>query len=828
MSLSNTLKQLRHETPISRVFPVTHFNSPTVFESHHGLLGATLQIAGIPFVTENPDFLNQMNERLHQALLTIDERFMVYVTVHRKKESLHLGGNFQSRFAWRVNDKYHARFTGKKLYRNAIYLTLVLKGDDSSQTARSLHWFEKLNASRHLHNNMAHRDAQMALLNQQIDNLKTALSAFGVHRLGEQDERLGYSELMAFLGLWVNGGEAPVLSYPTFCPPISPSLPDTWVSETLYPEGHIGQYLSRKQLFFGHAIQFQGNADNDKRFGAMLSVKKYGKHTHSLLLDPLLQLDAEFIATHSFAPIPRDAALKAINKKRGKLINANDLGISQIQALETLEDDLASDNARLGYHHNTLMLLANDTATLDNLIRETETLYAQADMTLVRERLGLEPAFWAQIPTNHAFIARASLITSSNFVGFCSLHNFKTGFRDGNHLGSAVTLLETPSKTPVYFNYHSQSSATNPAKGHTAIFGATNAGKNTLVAFMDAQMERYGHRSFFLDRDQASKIYVLSSEKSAYTIISPAHAKTLRMNPLQLPDTKANRSFIKEWFAQLIRQPNEDDLPSTLTETINECIDYAFEHLQSRYRTLSNVSKLLPMDFARWPELRRWLKGQGTMGDGEFAWLFDHEEDALNFDFDKVGFDITYLMDEVSPLISTPVYLYLLHRMRQCLDGRLTSFIIDEAWQVLNSPFWLKHLKSWLATIRKKNGHFIFMTQTPESVVQSSIASVILTNLATTVYFPNQAAHADTYLNHLQLTPTEYDTIKGLTPESRLFLYKQGHESLLCKLDLSDLAEEIRVFSGNQQSVALFDAIVTEVGSQPEQWLPVFLERSWS
>ncbi|HEM0351347.1 TPA: VirB4 family type IV secretion/conjugal transfer ATPase [Legionella pneumophila] len=824
MSLFNTLKHVRHETPVSRVFPITHLNSPTVFESHHGLLGATLQIEGIPFVTENPDFLNHMNERLHQALLSVDERFMVYVTVHRKKESLHLGGNFQSRFAWQVNDKYHARFVGKALYRNVIYMTLVLKGDESSRTARSLNWFEKLNAARHLDDKMARRDAQILLLNQQMDSLKTALSAFGVHRLGAQDEYLGYSELMAFLGLWVNGGDAATLSYPTFCPPISSSLPDTWVSESLYPEGHIGQYLSRKQLFFGNAIQFQGNADADKRFGAMLSIKKYGKHTHALMLDPLLQLDAEFIITHTFAPIPRDAALKAIHKKRGKLVNAHDLGVSQIEALETLEDDLASDNARLGYHHNTLMLLSSDATQLEQRIREAENLYAQVDMTLVRERLGLEPAFWAQIPTNHAFIARASLITSPNFVSFCSLHNFKTGFRDGNHLGSAVTLLETPSKTPVYFNYHSQSSLTNPAKGHTAIFGATNAGKNTLVAFMDAQMERYGHRSFFLDRDQASKIYVLSSEKSAYTVISPAHP--VRMNPLQLPDTPANRSFIKDWFAQLIRQPHEDDLPSALTETINECVDYAFEHLQPCYRTLSNVSQLLPMDFARWPELRRWLKGNGSMADGEFAWLFDHTEDALNFDYDKVGFDITYLMDEVSSLISTPVYLYLLHRMRQCLDGRLTSFIIDEAWQVLHSPFWLKHLKSWLATIRKKNGHFIFMTQTPESVVQSSIANVILTNLATTVYFPNQAANADTYLNHLQLTPTEYDNIKGLTPESRLFLYKQGHESLLCKLDLSDLRDEIRVFSGNQKSVALCDAIIAEVGSKPEQWLPVFLERS--
>lgn len=113
MSLINPLKTARQETRISTMFPITHLNSPTIFESQHGYLGSILKIEGIPFLLADEDYLNQMTYRLHQALLTLDERFIQYVTVHRRKEETNLGGEFKSSFAKRVNDKYHARFKGK-------------------------------------------------------------------------------------------------------------------------------------------------------------------------------------------------------------------------------------------------------------------------------------------------------------------------------------------------------------------------------------------------------------------------------------------------------------------------------------------------------------------------------------------------------------------------------------------------------------------------------------------------------------------------------------------------------------------------------------------
>lgn len=556
----------------------------------------------------------------------------------------------------------------------------------------------------------------------------------------------------------------------------------------------------------------------------MLSIKQYGTHTTSRLLEALLSLDGEFIATHSFAPLSREAALKEVTLKRGKLLNAEDAGFSQIEALSLLEDELACGVATLGFHHHTLMLLAENIEALNRTLLEADKAFNAAGLVVVRETLGAEPAFLAQMPGNAHFITRPALITSHNFTDFCSLHNSEPGFRKGNHLQEAVTILKSTAGTPVYFNFHVQGgSKDNPAPGHTAVFGATNAGKNTLVAFLDAQLSRFHPRTFFLDRNEAAKIYCLSHENSRYTTIHPEKARECPMNPFALADTGENRQFLKGFLAELISQEGEASPPSALCNALSECVDYAYESLHEDCRTLSHALSLLPGDFPRWPELRRFLRASDSHPEGEYAWLFDNHGDALDFEADKTGFDLTWLMDFAKPFVATPVYALLLYRIRKALDGRLTAIVLDEAWQALNSPFWVNALTSDLPTIRKLNGFFIFMTQSPETVHQSIIAPQLLANVVTRLFFPNARANRTTY-EAFGLNEAEFRFIAQTNPLSRQFLYCQdGQNSVPCVLDLSQMQDEIRVFSANKKSVAQLDKLMKTHGASPSLWLDLFL-----
>ena len=118
------------------------------------------------------------------------------------------------------------------------------------------------------------------------------------------------------------------------------------------------------------------------------------------------------------------------------------------------------------------------------------------------------------------------------------------------------------------------------------------------------------------------------------------------------------------------------------------------------------------------------------------------------------------------------------------------------------------------------------MTQSPKTVTTAPIKHVVFDNLATMLVFPNPLAERETYIEHLKLTESQYQAIQENSPESRMFLYKQDNEAMLCKLDLSGLTDYIRVLSGNTRSTKLLDGIIHEVGSNPDHWLPLFFERS--
>ena len=92
--------------------------------------------------------------------------------------------------------------------------------------------------------------------------------------------------------------------------------------------------------------------------------------------------------------------------------------------------------------------------------------------------------------------------------------------------------------------------------------------------------------------------------------------------------------------------------------------------------------------------------------------------------------------------------------------------------------------------------------------------------------FPNPLADRETYIEQLKLTESQYQAIQENSPESRIFLYKQDNEAMLCKLDLGGLSNYIRVLSGNTRSTKLLDEIINEVGDNPSHWLPIFFERS--
>lgn len=817
MKVPDPIQQMKLEIGASKHIPITHLNTPTVFETASGLMGSTLKISGVSFDIEQDTILNQYKQTWHQALMALDSQYGLIVTIHRHSKDMQVQGEFENAFLRDLDTRYHNQFNAREAYVNDIYLTCVSKGITSGKVGKGLHLFNQL-SNQSTKASFEHvRAERIKALNNAVKQVRANLAAFRPRLLGEGEAN--NSELMQYLSLLVNGGEAFNYQPSHFLPPQVP-LSQSHKMNAQYPRGNLAYYLPRKRLFFGEYIQLQGAVASDKIFGAIVTIKQYPIDTASIMLDPLLHLNCHFIATHSYLVEEKDVALTQIERHMRRMRNVNDPAESQIDALAVAKDQLASGYITMGYHHNTLLLLSPTIEQLEQQVHRAIKCYADAGIVAVRETIGQEAAFWAQIPANHRYIARSAMITSENFVDFAPLHNYRTGFKDGNHLGSAVTLLETPSKTPYFFNYHVAGSRDNPSKGHATIIGGNNSGKTVLMTFMDAQLARYHGCSYLFDRDRGMEIYVRAAG-GKYTIISPDFPDEIQFNPLQLPDTPINQQFCHDWLMQLCHSNDTDLLAPDTVEQLRHCIQYAYEQLATEHRYLSNIVQILPVDFPHWSALRRWF------GEGEYAYLFDNPVDGLTLS-GKMGFDMTHFLDKEPSSVRTAVLMYLFHRIDLSMNGQLVSIKMGEGWQYLDDPYWRNKLQRWLPTIRKRNGHMVLDTQSPSTVINSPIRHILQDNIATQIFFCNPQAKAADYIDGFSLTDSEFAFIKKHDPSSRLFLIKQENDSVVCRLNLGQLPDVLAVLSGNEKTVRLLDSIRAQVGDDPEDWLPVFHERRQS
>jgi len=181
-----------------------------------------------------------------------------------------------------------------------------------------------------------------------------------------------------------------------------------------------------------------------------------------------------------------------------RMVQTEDLAASQVSEIDQALDDATSGYIAFGHHHLTVLCAEYSLAELDKAVADVESALVDIGIVSVREDLNLEPAFWAQLPGNFPYIARRALISTANFAGFASLHNYPCGKPSGNHWGPAVTLLETVSGTPYFFNWH------RGEVGHTLLIGPTGAGKSVAMNFLLVQSVKFKPRIFYFDKDRGA------------------------------------------------------------------------------------------------------------------------------------------------------------------------------------------------------------------------------------------------------------------------------------------------------------------------------------
>jgi type IV secretion system protein VirB4 len=768
------------------------------------------RLGGVSFESADDEQINTWHERLNVLWRNIaSAQVALWAHVIRRREAAPELGTSGTGFADTLNKKYRRRLVGQTLMANEWYLAAVYR--PTSGTATGL--VSKLLAKTQRDGTELELRDALSACEKLGQTLKASLARYEPEPLGayKKGARV-YSSLLEFLAYLINGERQPI--------PL--------------PRAPLYDVLATTRLSFGtEAIEYR--LATATRVGAMLGIKEYPTPSVVGMYDRLLSAPFSFVLTQSFAFLTKAAAQGLLQRQFNRMANAGDFALSQAQELKEALDALTSNQFVMGDHHFSLQVLADvldgdpgdpqarRLKVLDDHVALARSLLADTGMTVAREDLALEAAFWAQLPGHFPMRPRKAPITSRNFCAMAAFHNYPAGRATGNHWGDALALLVTSARSPYHFSLH----ASNPADadggsrkdtGHTFICGPTGSGKTVFIGFLVAMLERQRVTQVIFDKDRGLEILVRALDGEYLPL---KNGVATGFNPLQLARTPDNEEFLKSWLRTLVRTSSARGLSVREQSDLDQALRGTLA-LEPSARRLSRLTEFLdPTD----PEgiharLARWCASTA----GDYAWVFDNAEDSVAARLAGraiIGFDVTdFLEHEVT---RAPVTLYLFHLVRQLLDGRRLVCWMDEFWRLLADPAFESFAKEGPKTWRKLNGVMCLATQGASDVLQSAISRTIIEQTPTKIFFPNVDANAEEYIAGFGLTEREFKLVKEqLEPGSRMFLVKQGHYSVVCQLDLKGFDAELAVISGRASAVEHMHRLIDEHGPQAAAWLPSF------
>jgi type IV secretion system protein VirB4 len=763
-----------------------------------GSVMTTIQVPGLLFETEDTDALNA-HAATREVMLrsTLDSRFVLYHHVIRRRVEVELDGAFEDPLSRHIDARWKERLAGGSLFINDQFITLIRR--PARGKAGLAERLGKL-LSRKGRAELEADPRDVRTLQSAVSGLVASLSAYGASVLRDYDAPVGdgkHSEMLEFLSALYNGEMRPV--------------------RRPYEDTDIGQMLPYRRASFGlDAMELRGSSDPD--FSAIIGLKDYPEATSSGMLDALLRLPYEMVVCESYAPAERTTARERIDLALRRLRSVDEDAAAERADMQAARDALGNGSVGFGDHHLTVQVRERDLARLDEAVAAASAALADTGAIAVREDTNLEPSFWAQFPGNEKYVVRRALISSANMAAFGSLHGFALGQAGGNHWGDAVTLLETTSATPFFFNFH------HGDLGNFSIIGPSGSGKTVVMNFLAAQAQKFSPRTVLFDKDRGAELFIRGIGGN-YDRISAG--EPTGFNPLALPDTPENRAFLRDWLGVLLNADGPEEL-ATITQAVDAAYanDPSLRRLRHFKELLSGAKRPQPGDLA--DRLSAWIGSEvsaNSEGGGEHAWLFDNAQDKLDLDNRVLGFDMTALLE--NPRLRTPTMMYLFHRIDERLDGSPAMILIDEGWKALDDEVFAARIRDWLKTLRKRNALVGFATQSARDALDSRISTALVEQTATMVFMPNSRARPEDYCDGFGLTTHEFNLIRSLPAHSRCFLVRQPDASVVVRLDLSGAPEVLTILSGREGSVRRLDMLRESLGDDPAQWYPALTGQAW-
>lgn len=550
---------------------------------------------------------------------------------------------------------------------------------------------------------------------------------------------------------------------------------------------------------------------DEQSFAAMLSFKVSPDYLDEEFFNTISTIQTEMICMNGFDIMGASDVETAIRQHQSTADETQESARIQISQAQSAMDENISGNQTLVNYYPLFVLFGATREELQKSIDEFKKISASFGVSPVVETFASRVSWFAQIPGFDVFPRSFKMLSKTAAVSI-PMSSTPSGIENSDWGPGPLVIFPTAQGTPYSFQFHVSDKPA--AVAHTLTIGPTGGGKTTLFSFLIAQSMRHQKlKAFFFDRNKGAEIFTLAVGGKYVTMegkekSSDAVEKSFqtRLNPLKMPDTAANRAFLRRWFAMISGQSD-----AASADEIARAVSVNFDYLQERDRMLKNLwescfSASGPMRGA----LKKWVDPL------QYGDMFNEDADTLDLNARLTTFDFTDILQDET--LAPAVISYILHRINNITvsGGNPSLIMIDETAPMLENKMFRDNFIAGLQEGRKNRQAYMVAFQRANVLDKLGIGDVVRGQAQTVLFFRNPAADANDYA-HWNLNPLEMAFIQGKAypnlKRAVLLSRPVNGESVILNTELGGLGNLLRLFESGRSSVLLAEELYAMYGN---------------
>lgn len=544
-------------------------------------------------------------------------------------------------------------------------------------------------------------------------------------------------------------------------------------------------------------------------FAAMLSFRVSPDYLDEEFFNTVSTIQTEMICMNAFR-VMGAADVEATLRQRQSSADENEVStIQQISDAQNAMDENVTGNQSLVNYYPLFIVFGKSRDELNKYVDEFKKISASFGISPICETYAARVSWFAQIPGFDVFPRSFKLLSRTAAISI-PMSTQPRGVANSDWGPGPLVVFPTAQGTPYQFQFHVSDKPA--AVAHTLTIGPTGGGKTTLFSFLIAQSLRHPKlKAFFFDRNKGAEIFTLSvggkyitmqgKEKNAIENSFLTH-----LNPLKMPDSAANRAFLRRWFAIITGQSDANS-----ADEIARAVSVNFDYLPEQDRILKNLWKsCFSSNGNMRSALKKWIDPL------QYGDIFNETSDTLDLQSRLTTFDFTEILQDET--LAPAVISYILHRINNITvsGGNPSLIMIDETAPMLENKMFRDNFITGLQEGRKNRQAYMVAFQRANVLDKLGIGDVVRGQAQTVLFFRNPAADASDY-QYWNLNPLEMAFIQGKAypnlKRAVLLSRPVTGESVILNTELGGLGNLLRLFESGRSSVLLAEELYKQYGN---------------